>query len=46
MEIFTDQPIEGILEGIIEKTKEKLNDTDTELNTLDLLQTYDQYISK
>jgi hypothetical protein len=35
-----------ILQGIIEDTRTKLNHSDTDLNILDLLQTYDYYISK
>lgn len=35
-----------MLETIIQETSQRLHSTDTELNILDLLQAYDQYISK
>lgn len=35
-----------ILNRIIEETQKKLDETETDLNILDLLQTYDRYISK
>ena len=35
-----------ILDTIIERTRGKLSNTDTEINILDLLQSYDNYISE